>query len=143
MTPNPLLPQVLISMMLLIAGAGVAAVNDLTFTRAGFLWMLANVASNVCHLLVLRYKVAQQTTLQRRHSELLPFDLKETASSASLPPPPRTCITQAHALDRKLVQIPRAFHCQIAIPTTQCGNRAFSMHAVSRQIPAFLATQQR
>ena len=69
MTRNPLLPQVLISMMLLIAGAGVAAVNDLTFTRAGFLWMLANVASNVCHLLVLRYKVTQQTTLQRQHSE--------------------------------------------------------------------------
>lgn len=51
---NPFLTQVIFSMLLLIVGAGVAAANDLTFTRTGYLWMLANVASNVLHLLVLR-----------------------------------------------------------------------------------------
>ena len=38
---------VILSMLLLIVGAVVAGVNDLSGTRSGYLWMLAHVASNV------------------------------------------------------------------------------------------------
>jgi len=41
-------------MALLILGALIAAVNDLSFTTAGYVWMMTNVCANVAHLIVLR-----------------------------------------------------------------------------------------